>query len=310
MLITVIEPLGISQSTFERLQREFSESGHGFKYYLDRREEPDVVVDRMKDADIVVVSNIKIDSSILQQCPNLKMLSVAFTGLDHIDLDYCGKNNISVKNAAGYSTHAVSELTVGLMIDLYRKITHLDGTIRTGNGRGAFVGRELRNKTVGVIGTGSIGSATIKLLLAFGCRILAYSRTERNEVKAAGVEYTSLDHLLQESDIVTLHIPSNQQTHHLINADKIALMKPTATLINTARGNICDIDAVASALKNNKIAGAAFDVFETEPPLPQAHPLLNTPNTICIPHIGYATREAFDIRADIVFDNVRKFIQM
>ena len=185
-----------------------------------------------------------------------------------------------------------------------------DGTIRTGNGRGAFVGRELRNKTVGVIGTGSIGSATIKLLLAFGCRILAYSRTERNEVKAAGVEYTSLDHLLQESDIVTLHIPLNQQTHHLINADKIALMKPTATLINTARGNICDIDAVASALKNNKIAGAAFDVFETEPPLPQAHPLLNTPNTICIPHIGYATREAFDIRADIVFDNVRKFIQM
>lgn len=309
MKITVIEPLGISESSFKQLQSEFATSGHVFEYHLDRREEPDVVAERIGDADIAILSNIKTDSSVLKRCPNLKMLSIAFTGLDHIDLEYCRQNNIEVHNAAGYSTYAVSELAVGLMIDLYRKITHFDGTIRNGQGRGSFLGRELRNKTIGVVGTGAIGKATIKLLQAFGCHIIAYSRTEHEELKQAGVTYTSLDTLMKQSDIVTIHLPLNEQTHHIIDAEKIAMMKPTAILINTARGNVCDIDAVAAALKDNIIAGAAFDVFENEPPLNPTHPLLNAPNAICTPHIAYATCEAFDIRADIVLENVRQFIQ-
>lgn len=309
MRITAIEPLGIDETTFKKIQSEFAASGHTFEYHLDRREDPDTVAERIGNADIAILSNIKADSSVLTKCPNLKMLSIAFTGLDHIDLEYCRQNDIQVYNAAGYSTHAVSELAVGLMIDLYRKITHLDGTIRNGQGRGIFLGRELRNKTVGIVGTGAIGNATINLLNAFGCKIIAYSRTEREEVKKAGVTYTSLETLMTQSDIITLHLPLNEQTHHIIDAEKIAMMKTSAILINTARGNICDIDAIASALQEGRIAGAAFDVFENEPPLNPSHPLLNSPNTICTPHIAYATQEAFEIRADIVLENVRQFIE-
>lgn len=308
MNITVVEPLGISQAQFETLKAEFESKGHMFSYFMDRNENPDVLAERMRDADIVVISNIKLSAGVMQQCPHLKMLSVAFTGLDHIDLAYCDEKGIVVKNAAGYSTTAVSELAVGLMLDLMRQITRLDAAVRRGEGRGNFLGRELKSKIVGVVGTGAIGTATIRLLLAFGCKVLAWSRSEREDVRAMGVEYTTLENLLQQSDIVTLHTPLNAETKHLIGAAQLKMMKPTALLINTARGNVCDIPAVAQALQEGVIAGAAFDVFETEPPLALDHPMLHAPNAICVPHIAFASREAFDIRADIVMDNVRAFI--
>lgn len=309
MHISVVEPLGISQEQFEALKSEFASKGHTFSYFLDRKEDEATLAERMRKADVVVISNIKLPASVMEQCPSLKMLSVAFTGLDHIDLAYCQSHNILVKNAAGYSTTAVSELAVGLMIDLMRKITELDGTIRQGAGRGMFLGRELRNKTVGVVGTGAIGTATIKLLLAFGCKVLAWNRSEHPEVKDLGATYCTLEELLQQSDIVTLHVPLNESTKHLIGQEQLRLMKPTALLINTARGNVADIDAVAAALKEGRIAGAGFDVYESEPPLPTSHNLLSAPNCVCVPHVGFATREAFDIRAGIVMDNVRAFVK-
>lgn len=309
MHIVTVEPLGISQQDFEALKNEFSSKGHTFDYYMDRKEDESTLVDRMHDADVVVISNIKLPASVLERCANLKMLSVAFTGLDHIDLAYCQSHNILVKNAAGYSTTAVSELAVGLMLDLLRKITALDGTIRRGQGRGMFLGRELRGKTVGVVGTGAIGTATIRLLKAFGCQVLAWNRSEHDEVRQLGATYTTLDDLLRRSDIVTLHVPLNAETKHLVGARELALMKPTALLVNTARGNVADIDAVAAALREGRLAGAGFDVYETEPPLPEGHPLLNAPNAVCVPHVGFATREAFDIRAGIVMDNVRAFVK-
>lgn len=308
MNITCIEPLGISEETFKKLQSEFKSAGHSFTYYMDRNENEEELAKRMKDSDIVIISNIRLSANVMRQCERLKMLSVAFTGLDHIDLDYCKSHNIEVRNAAGYSTTGVSELAIGLMIDVMRKITEMDGTIRKGGARGTFLGRELKGKTVGVVGTGAIGTATIKLLLAFGCKVIAYSRTKRDNVAALGVEYCALDELMRRSDIVTLHVPMNNETHHLVSAEMIALMKPTAILINTARGDVVDIDALAAALKTGKIAGAGVDVYEKEPPLPSNHPLIDAPNCVAVPHIAYATREAFDIRADIVFDNVRDFL--
>lgn len=308
MNIVCVEPLGISQQDFENLKAEFKAKGHEFSYYMDRQEDASTLVNRMKDAHIAVISNIKLSSDTLGACSHLRYLSVAFTGLDHIDLAYCKEHNIAVQNAAGYSTTAVSELAVALMLDLYRKITELDGTLRQGGTRGMFLGRELRGKTVGVIGTGAIGTATIRLLLAFGCKVLAYNRSEHVEVRQLGVDYLPLDQILSQSDIITVHVPLTNETHHLINAERLALMKPTAILINTARGNVCDIDAVAQALKEGRLAGAAFDVFEKEPPLANDHPLLSAPNCVCIPHVGYASRESFDIRADIVFDHVREYL--
>ena len=233
---------------------------------------------------------------------------MAFTGLDHIDLAYCKERGIKVQNAAGYSTVAVSELAVGLMLDLLRRITYFDGVVREGEGRGMFLGRELRGKTVGVVGTGAIGTAVVRLLTAFGCKVLAYNRSRHAEMEALGATYTDLDTLMRESDIVTLHVPLNDETYHLIGKERIAMMKPTALLINTARGNVVDIPALAEALCEGRLAGAGIDVYEQEPPLPVNHPLLNAPNCVCVPHIGYASREAFDIRADIVFDHVRQYL--
>ena len=308
MNIVCVESLGISREHFETLREHYAAMGHEFTYYMDRNENEEELAKRMKDSDIVIISNIRLSANVMRQCERLKMLSVAFTGLDHIDLDYCKSHNIEVRNAAGYSTTGVSELAIGLMIDVMRKITEMDGTIRKGGARGTFLGRELKGKTVGVVGTGAIGTATIKLLLAFGCKVIAYSRTKRDNVEALGVEYCALDELMRRSDIVTLHVPMNNETHHLVSAEMIALMKPTAILINTARGNVVDIDALAAALKTGKIAGAGVDVYEKEPPLPSNHPLIDAPNCVAVPHIAYATREAFDIRADIVFDIVRDFL--
>lgn len=310
MIITCVEPLGISEKHFQELQSEFASKGHNLCYFMTRDEKPETLKERIGDSDIVIISNIKLPAEVINACPNIKMLSVAFTGLDHIDLECCKQRGIVVSNAAGYSTTAVSELAVGLMLDVMRKITELDAATRNGGCRGAFLGRELSGKTVGIVGTGAIGTATIRLLLAFGCKVLAFSRTERPEVVALGVKYCPLDTLMSESDIVSLHVPLNKETTHIIGKHELSLMKPSSIIINTARGNVVDIEALAEMLKANHIAGAGFDVYETEPPLPDNHPLLDAPNCVLVPHIAYASREAFDIRADIVFDNVRRFLSI
>lgn len=308
MNIICVEPLGISKARFEELKAHYSSMGHSFEYYMDRCEDEATLIERMQEAEVVIISNIKLSATVLSQCPNLSYLSVAFTGLDHIDLAYCKEHGITVQNAAGYSTTAVSELAVGMMLDLLRGITTMDGVIREGKGRGTFLGRELRGKTVGVVGTGAIGTATIRLLLAFGAKVIAYSRTERTEVKAMGVEYVSLSTLLQQSDIVSLHTPLTAETRGLVGEKELSLMKPTVLLVNTARGPVCDIPAVAAALNDGRIAGAAFDVFEQEPPLPGKHPLLGAPRCLLTPHVAFATEESFAARADIVFGHVDEWL--
>lgn len=310
MKISVVEPLGISELKFKELQEEFAGKGHEFVYFLDRNENADEMARRIGDADIAVLSNIRLSGETMGRCPNLKFLPVAFTGLDHIDLEYCNSHNIKVMNASGYSTVAVSELAIGLMLDVLRRITSFDGTIRDGGARGAFLGRELKGKTVGVVGTGAIGTQVIRILKAFGCEVLAYNRSEHEDVKRLGAKYVSLDELMRNSDIVTLHVPLNKETHHLVGKEQLALMKPTAVLVNTARGNVVDIDELANLLKTNRISGAGIDVYECEPPLPKTHALCDAPNCVMVPHIAYATREAFDIRADIVMNNIRKYLEI
>lgn len=309
MNIVCVESLGISREYFEALKARYVSLGHDFTYYMDRREDEETLAERMKEADVAVISNIKLSANVLQQCPRLRYLSVAFTGLDHIDLKYCAEHNITVQNAAGYSTTAVSELAVGMMLDLLRNIVTLHELTHQGGSRGTFLGRELRGKTVGIVGTGAIGTATARLLLAFGCKVLAWSRSRRQEVESLGVTYTSLDDLLRQSDIVSLHVPLNDETRGLIGERELELMKPTALLVNTARGPVCDIAAVGKALVAGRIAGAAFDVFEKEPPLPLDHLLLSSKRCLVTPHVAFATEESFAARADIVFSHVDKYLQ-
>ena len=309
MNIVCVEPLGISQERFEELKAHYASMGHSFTYYMDRREDEETLADRMREADVVVVSNIKLPATVLSQCPQLRYMSVAFTGLDHIDLDYCRAHGIEVQNAAGYSTTAVSELAVGMMLDLLRNIVTLNESIRQGGSRGTFLGRELRGKTVGIVGTGAIGTATAHLVLAFGARVVAYSRTRRAEVEKMGVQYVALDDLLRQSDIVSLHVPLNEATRGLIGKKQLEMMKPGALLVNTARGPVCDIAAVGKALVDGMIAGAAFDVFEQEPPLPIDHLLLSSRRCLVTPHVAFATEESFAARADIVFGHVDDYLK-
>lgn len=309
MKIVAVESIGIDAVKLKQISKTFLDLGHEFVFYSDRQEDENTLVDRMKDADIVIVSNIKLSENVLSKCPKLKMLSIAFTGVDHIDLEYCKKANIVVCNASGYATDAVSELTVGLIIDLYRNITFLDNKTRQGGSRNNFLGRQLRDKVVGIVGTGAIGSRTALLLQQFGCKVLAWSRTEKTELKEKGIQYVSLEELLSQSDIISLHVPLTEETQNLINKKRLAMCKSSAVLINTARGKVVDIDALAEALEKKHLAGTAIDVFEAEPPLMRNHPLLSAPNCLVVPHIGFATIESFEKRIDIVINNILAYLQ-
>ena len=304
MKIVAVEPIGISEQRAADIAADFALRGDEFVCYRDRKEDAATLVERMKDAEIVIVSNIKIGADILSQCPKLKMLDVAFTGLDHIDLDYCQAHDIKVKNASGYATEGVAELAIGLMIDVYRHLTALDADIRQGGTRNNFLGKELRGKRVGIVGTGAIGTRTALLLQCFGCEVVAWSRTQKADILAHNIPYLSLEEMMRTCDIISLHVPLTAETHHLISRELLSLCKPTAVIINTARGNVIDIDALAELLKAGKLAGAGIDVYEKEPPLAKDHPLFSAPNCVLVPHVGYATREAFDDRIDIVLGNI------
>lgn len=305
MKIVQVESLGVSKEILENAKKEFETLGHEYKYYDNVPCDSNELINRMKDAEIVNISNIKLPANVIENCPNLKFLNIAFTGVDHVDLDCCKKHNIAVSNAAGYSTEAVSELAVGLAVALMRNFSQMDNNTRNLKTRNNFLGTELNGKTVGIIGTGSIGLATANIFKAFGCKIIAYSRTKKN---IEGIQYLSLEEVFEQADIISLHIPANAQTKGLISKSLLTSMKPTAIIINTARGPIMDNTALAELLKEGKIAGAGLDVYENEPPLPENHPLLGAPNTILLPHVGYASKEAMVKRFKVVNDNLRAYL--
>ncbi|MCF8373758.1 MAG: hydroxyacid dehydrogenase [Bacteroidales bacterium] len=306
MKITVIEPIGTTLDKQDKLIREFRELGHEIIFHEKPTSKESEMISRLTDAEVLVLSNQKLPASVIENCPKLKFISVAFTGIDHIDVDVCNEKSILISNAAGYSRCAVAELTVGLIISLSRKITWCDKQVRELGSRAGFLGRNLSGKTIGIIGTGSIGLAVARLSLAFNMRVLAFSRTKKVE---AGINYVDLDYLLTHSDFVSLHLPLTESTKEIIGADELVKMKPEAILINTARGQLVDNNALANALIHEEIAGVGIDVYEEEPPIPANHPLLKAPNTILLPHIGFATEEAIARRTDIVFENIRKWLE-
>ena len=308
MKIVVMEPLGVALEKINALAAALQAAGHEFVYYTSKEAQQDKLLARVQDADIIMLANQPLSAEIINACPKLKMLSVAFTGVDHVALDACRARNILVCNAAGYSTNAVAELTFGLAISVIRNIVPCDARCRKAGTKDGLVGFELFGKTFGVVGTGAIGARVAKIAAAFGCRVLAYSRTAKQELVDAGVQYVSLDELLAQSDFVSLHVPLTDATRGLINADAIAKMKQGAVLLNTARGPVVDSAALAEALNAGKLAGAGIDVFEGEPPIAENHPLCSAKNTVLTPHVAFASREALETRADIVFANIEKWL--
>lgn len=308
MKIVVMEPLGVALEKINALAAALQAAGHEFVYYTSKETQQDKLLARVQDADIIMLANQPLSAEIINACPKLKMLSVAFTGVDHIALAACRARNILVCNAAGYSTNAVAELTFGLAISVIRNIVPCDARCRRAETKDGLVGFELFGKTFGVVGTGAIGARVAKIAAAFGCRVLAYSRTEKQKLLDAGVQYVSLDELLEQSDFVSLHVPLTDATRGLINAEAIAKMKQGAVLLNTARGPVVDSEALAAALNAGKLAGAGIDVFEGEPPIAKDHPLCSAKNTVLTPHVAFASREALETRADIVFANIEKWL--
>ncbi|MBO6117688.1 MAG: hydroxyacid dehydrogenase [Bacteroidales bacterium] len=307
--ITAVEPIGINEAKEQELKELFAKFNCTFTLYKDRKEDPETLISRIADSDVVIISNIPLKKEVLQQCPNVKLLAVAFTGIDHIDVAYCKEHNIEIINAAGYATEAVSELAIGLMLDVMRKLSEMNCNIRDNGTRNNFLGTELKGKTVGIVGMGAIGRRTALLLKAFGCNVLANSRKEHLQYIRQGINYVDLPTLMKESDIISLHVPLTDETYHLIDAKMLSLCKSSAIIINTARGNVVDMDALAQMLNEGKLAGAGIDVYEKEPPLNTDHPLLNAKNCVCVPHIAFATRESFDARIEIVKNNIVSWLE-
>ena len=305
MKLVILEPLGVEKEKFLKMAESVLKDRVEIKYYDTRVEDTKTLIERSKDADIVVLSNFQYRRDVIENCPNLKMICVAFTGVDHVDVEYCKERNITVCNCAGYSTVAVADLVFGLLISIYRNIIACDKVTREGGTKNGLVGFELEGKKFGIVGAGAIGMRVANIAKAFGCEVLAYSRTKKY---IEGVQFVDLKTLLKECDIVSLHVPLSDETKGLINKESIALMKENAVLINTARGPVVDSEALAEALKSGNIAGAGIDVFEIEPPIPADHVLFGAPNLIVTPHVAFATRESMIKRAEIVFDNIDKYL--
>ena len=304
MKIALVEPLAVKPETMQAFEEKVRKLGHSLTVYNDRDASVEGLKARSAGMDAIIIANTPYGAEIIDACPELKYIDVAFTGVDHIDIAHCKEKGVRVSNASGYSDICVTELAFGMMLSLSRYMVQCDQAVRDGKDKTGLVGTELAGKTLGVIGTGKIGSRVIAIARAFGMKVIAYSRTVKPELQAMGVEYLSLDEVMALSDIVTLHTPNNAETKGLISREMIGKMKPSAIFINTARGPIVDSQALADALNAGKIRAAGIDVFEMEPPIPKDHPLVNAKNVLLAPHVAFATKEAMERRAEIVFENL------
>ena len=305
--IVIMESLGISAEELAARKAPFEAQGHVFVDY-PKTTDPAKLIEEAKDADAMILANMPMPADVLRKCDKLKFIDVAFTGVDHVGLDAAKEKNIAVSNASGYSNEAVSELVIGTTLSLARNLRSVEDRCREGKDKTGLVGWEIKGKTVGIIGLGKIGTRTAELFHAFGATVLAQSRTHHDSI-AEYIEQVTQEELLRRSDIVVLHCPLNDSTRGMINAEKLAMMKPTALLVNVARGPVVVEKDLAAALENGVIAGAAIDVFDKEPPLDTASPILHVPNCLVTPHVAFATQQSMSLRAEIVFDNLAKWME-
>lgn len=308
MQVNLLEPLNVPDSLINQLAEPIKEAGHDFVYYNEKTTDPDELAKRSKGADVVMIANNPYPTEVIDQTEQLKLINVAFTGVDHVGIADAENQAIQVCNAAGYANQAVAELTIGLVLDIYRYITGGNKEIRQEDFPGTFSGNEIKGKTVGIIGTGKIGIMTARLFKAFGAELIATDQMPSPEAEELGIEYMDQDELLIRADIVSLHVPLIPSTRGMISKEKIELMKESAILINCARGPIVDNDALADALNEGTIAGAGIDVFDMEPPIPSDYKLLHAKNAVLTPHVGFFTKEAMELRAKIAFDNTLAFL--
>ena len=289
------------------------------------------LTDEIKQAEILSCFTFsRVDAKILKQFPKLKLIALRSVGFNHIDIDYCKEHNIQVVNSFGYGNVTVAEFAFGLMLDVMRKISRSYMNLKNEHlNRDIYTGLELKNKNIGIIGTGAIGREVVRIAKGVGMEVLAYDIYPQNTLmEKYGVKYVELDELLKNSDVISLHAPLTKDNLHMIDAEKIKLMKPQAILVNTARGELIDTKALYEALSENRIFGAGLDVLESENIFTQPETtldfdyltddvirqtlindrLLKLHNVVVTPHIAYNTQEAQDRILNITMNNITSFL--
>ncbi len=260
----------------------------------------------VKDSDVIIVrSRTRITRKVIDFAPNLKIIARVGVGLDNIDTVYAESKGIKVLNASEAAMNAVSELVIGHMIALARNIPRANDGIKSGKWlKKELIGSELRGKYLGIVGVGNIGRNVGRIAKCLRMNLLGYDLYPINQdyVREVGMIKTDLKTLLENSDFVTCHVPLTEKTRHLINSETLSYMKPTAFLINTSRGEIIDEESLFRALSDQRIAGAALDVFEVEPPTNTN--LLQLTNIICSPHIAAQTKEAQELASTVIAEKV------
>lgn len=271
------------------------------------------LLERIVDVDAFIpMFDLKVPAELIKAGKNLKIISNVGVGFNNIDIKTAAKHNTIVCNTPTPVTEPTAELAITLMGAIARGLVLSDRKVRNSSVKWGVlenIGRGLYGKTLGIVGMGRIGQATARRAMASGMKVIYYSRHRVSEdiEKLYGAEYRNLNELLSEADFISLHTPLTEETHHLINAENLALCKPTAYIINTARGAVIDENALVSALKLEKIAGAALDVYEFEPQI--SSELIHLDNVVLVPHIGTATREARNEMAAEATQNVISFFK-
>lgn len=273
---------------------------------------PDELPSHAAGADVLVLNKVKVNATTLPDPTGVKLICLAATGTDNVDIAYCRAHGIAVCNVVGYSTDSVAQLTVAMVLSLVNHLPTYNRFVADGSytksgvaNRLEPVFHELRGKTWGIVGCGNIGRQVAAVAQAFGCRVVAFKRTPSSDL-----ECVDIDTLCAESDIITVHLPLNDNTRHLINADRLAMMKTGAVLVNVARGAVLDEAAVAEAVAADKLGGFGCDVYSAEP-MPADHPYvaIAARDDVCLtPHMGWGAFEARVRVVEEIAENIRTFI--
>ena len=271
------------------------------------------IIERAKGAEVVLTNKVPLGVEALGKLPDLKYIGVLATGYNIIDIDHAKKQGIMVANVPGYGTTSVVQLTFALLLELCHRVQRHSDSVMAGKWSRSpdfcfwdYPLVELSDKKMGIIGFGDIGQKVADVATAFGMEILGYSRTETDQLHRRNFRWASLDELLEQSDVVSLHCPLTPQTKGLINSGTLAKMKKSAFLLNTSRGPIIQEEDLAAALNDGTIAGAALDVLSVEPPS-STNPLFAAKNCVITPHIAWATKEARSRLLGIVVDNLAAY---
>jgi D-3-phosphoglycerate dehydrogenase len=272
--------------------------------------DPLVLRQRLCDAEIAVNirGRTRFTADVLASCPRLRLISIWGTGTDNVDLNAAAAHGITVTNTPGANAIPVAEHTVALMLALAKQLAPVDRAIRQGGWPRNLV-PQLRGKRLGIIGTGLIGREVAAMGKGLGLDVAAWTfHPDPSLAEKLGFRYVGLDELLRTSDVLSIHLRPTPDTHHFLSRERLALLKPDAILINTARGSVVDEAALVDSLRDNKIAGAGLDVFETEP-LPAGHPITTLPNVLLTPHAAGMTPEVIQTGLAMAVENIENFLK-